>query len=221
MKELTSFHYLFQVTKQIIFQVDYYRLGNNTHKHFSTAATELSRNKSGIVCCGQAQDELLKEHPQALFFYLKHDSKHLKDLTPAQHQEMLQDLEQLKQRYNYLEKIDADRGFNFYAEQELSKEPLKDTATDVVFRIYPDSETVIALFPYLVENRRSHLIQSYIHDGQHVPAYYEAVIQQTRPATPAEYHALQQELEKEVGYELRIIKKRSYSKFCKAYDQTN
>ena len=72
----------------------------------------------------------------------------------------------------------------------------------VVFRIYPDGQ-VIALFPE-ESDKRTGGTMSYMHIGQHGDADYHGVIQQTKPATEAQYLPLFNEL-KSIGYKLKNI----------------
>ena len=46
----------FQLSKKIIFNVNYYTLGNNSSSYFSTSADEFNQPKTGYCRCGQAQD---------------------------------------------------------------------------------------------------------------------------------------------------------------------
>lgn len=82
--------------------------------------------------------------------------------------------------------------------------------TQVIFRIYPIENEVIALFPNeivdIVEIVDSECnIGSYMHFGQHSPADYDLVMQNTKPATKEQYEQLYNELV-EIGYDdLKII----------------
>ncbi len=55
---MPSFHFIFQISKKIIFEVNYW--GLNETPYFSTQAAEFNQNRSDYVQCGQAQEELLK-----------------------------------------------------------------------------------------------------------------------------------------------------------------
>ncbi len=92
----------------------------------------------------------------------------------------------------------------------------KDTdTTKVVFRVWKGTSgagfkgQVIALFPE--EDEGHGFCNSYEHVGQHGSADYRLVISRTKPATPAEYEALRQELES-IGYDLEIRARRFYGK---------
>lgn len=110
-----EFKLTFQITRKIIFEVKYYTLGSNKNPYFSTSSAEFNQPKSDFKQCGQCQDELLKGHSIAKLFYKKWDKKHLSDLTTKEYEELIIDLELLKEKYNYIE---SD---SFYLQRELSK----------------------------------------------------------------------------------------------------
>lgn len=89
--------------------------------------------------------------------------------------------------------------------------------TDVVFRKFKDGE-IMALFPYEIETGR--FVLSYQHIGQHSGADYNHFILGTEPATPEQYADLKKELEN-IGYNLRVIKRRNYSKYLQEYYKRN
>lgn len=80
-----------------------------------------------------------------------------------------------------------------------------DRVVDVIFRTWKDGSGVIALFPTIPHNDR--YITSYEHVGQHGPADYQSVLNQTRPATQADYAPLQRELAS-IGYALQVRSRR-------------
>lgn len=87
--------------------------------------------------------------------------------------------------------------------------------TEVIFRKFEDGE-VIALFPYNVENYNGDIV-SYMHVGQHECVDYNHVVNKTKLITnPEEYKELKNELEN-IGYNLKVIRKRNYDKFFKEY----
>jgi len=89
--------------------------------------------------------------------------------------------------------------------------------TEVVFRNWQsdDFNLIIALFPYEV-NRTNNFCLSYEHVGQHSDADYIGVIGGTVPAKEKDYKPLKSELES-LGYNLKVIKKRNYTRYLKAY----
>ena len=80
--------------------------------------------------------------------------------------------------------------------------------TPVIFRVWRERGTdceVFALFPTLPEGR---YVTSYQHIGQHSAADYGLCIKHSRPAQPAEYADLLEELTR-IGYCLRVIRRLS------------
>lgn len=125
---MKEFQAVFQMSKTIIFEVSYYTLGTNDHPYFTTSAAQFCRNKQDYARCGQAQPELLKGYGAAMRFFEKWDAYHLHDLTPEQYDEMRNDLEALKERYNYIfEELDESKRpysphFSFYRLAEWTKQ---------------------------------------------------------------------------------------------------
>lgn len=129
-----EFMYCFQISKLIVFEVQYYTLSTNTTPYFATSANEFIRSKRDYSRCGQAQAALLPKGSPARRFYEKWDHLHLKDLTPAQYEELTTDIEELKARYNYIEDVRDCFGRSagcyktripFYEIVELSKQTPK------------------------------------------------------------------------------------------------
>ena len=122
---------VFQLSKMIVFEVDYYTLSSNRTPHFSTSAAQFVRNKRDYNQCGQAQNDLLPLGSAARSFYLKWDEKHLQDLTEQEYTEMIQDLETLKEKYNHIfRELDESKKpysprISFYDTVELSKQTPK------------------------------------------------------------------------------------------------
>ena len=128
---MKEFMYVFQISKLITFEVNFYTLGTNSAPYFSTSANEFCRSKLDYTRGGQAQRDLLPKFSPARRFFEKWDHCHLHDLTPAEYEEIAADIEELKTRYNYIEDIrDTFRGSRssipFYDIVKLSKmEPKK------------------------------------------------------------------------------------------------
>ena len=125
-----EFKYCFQITKLVMFEVEYYTLGNNENPYFATSANKFYKNKRDYECGGQAQDQLLPENSIARQFWEKWDKKHLKDLSDDEYREVVEDIEELKEKYNYIEYIkDTFKGkyenFSFGEIVLLSKADLK------------------------------------------------------------------------------------------------
>ena len=94
-----------------------------------------------------------------------------------------------------------------YSDEELAHNG-KARNEPVIFRKFNDDGEIIALFPgLLVKEPRGEFMTDYLHLGQHGTADYDYVISQTKPAKPAEYNELKEELE-EIGYDLRVMQRR-------------
>lgn len=133
---MKEFQAVFQLSKTIVFEVNYYTLSTNSSPNFATSAAQFCRNKQDYSRCGQAQQDLLKGYLWAMRFFKKWDCLHLHNLTAAQYEEMRQDLEGLKARYNYLfEELDETKRpysprFSFYRLAEWTKQaPRKAVAS--------------------------------------------------------------------------------------------
>ena len=77
-------------------------------------------------------------------------------------------------------------------------------ATKIVFRKYPKSKDIIALFPAEQWGTSGKLVTSYMHIGQHCSADYKGTIKSTVPATHDEYLPLLDELSS-MGYNCQPI----------------
>lgn len=123
-----EFKSVFQITKMITFEVNYYTLGNNNKPYFTTSAQEFIRSKRDYKRCGQCQKDVL--NGVAKSFYNYWDNKHLQDLTQQEYNKLIIDLEKLKERYNHIY-IEQDtfkggnRDIRFREVVELSKQDLK------------------------------------------------------------------------------------------------
>ena len=106
------FCYTFQITKKIIFEV-------SNDRYFATSAAEFNRPKTDFNMCGQCQDAALPDGA-ARTFWEKWDTKHLSHLNAEDEQELMKDIDVLKEKYNWC------TGCNFTDQKELSKkEPKK------------------------------------------------------------------------------------------------
>lgn len=126
--KLKFFDIAFQLDKLSIFEVRYSKFKNNEKfpPDFATSGGKLEKNKRDWEYAGQCQDELLKKFPEAKKFYEKWDNKHLEYLRQDEYEDMLKDLEVLKNKYNYILKQPTDdSGISFAEKVWLSKEPLK------------------------------------------------------------------------------------------------
>ena len=117
----------FQLSKLSLFEVRYSRVGSNKYPDFATSGCHFIQNKKDFDYCGQCQDKLLQSYPEAKAFYEKWDAKHLSTLTSEEYDDLMKDIQVLKDKYNYIEKLGEDTkwDFSFYTEVELSKQPIK------------------------------------------------------------------------------------------------
>lgn len=120
--ELNSFFYAFQISRKIIFEVYYYRCGNNTNNYFSTSASQFNQPKTDYNRCGQAQNELLNNNTMARIIFNKWDCLHLQDLNKEQYNRLKKDIEILKSQYNF---IMDENNLSFNEIRELSKAKVK------------------------------------------------------------------------------------------------
>ena len=123
--ERFEFHTAFQLTRKIIFEVSYYTLGSNDSAYFTTSAFEFNQPKTDWSRGGQAQKDLC--FGPAKTFYKKWDPKHLHRLNDQEFEEMVGDLEVLKQHYNFIEhKANfKPEDIRFWQEKELSMQKVK------------------------------------------------------------------------------------------------
>jgi hypothetical protein len=83
--------------------------------------------------------------------------------------------------------------------------------TIVIFRM--DREGIVfALFPELPSDNHGLYCTCFQHVGQHCAADYQGCIAESRPATPAEYAALEAEL-RQRGYDLEIRQRATYAMY--------
>lgn len=114
----------FQISRTIIFEVEYIQLRGNKNPDFSTYANEFNQPKTDWKQCGQAQEALLPKSSEAYKFWKKWDKKHFEDLTDEEYNDLLKDIDILKQTYNFIEQ-EQDESLNkefltFYELKELS-----------------------------------------------------------------------------------------------------
>ena len=124
-KPFPTFSMVFQITKNIMFEVNYYKIGGNTDPYFSTSAMVFNRPKTDYKLCGQCQASVLPIASSARMFYKKWNKYHCNDIMDSEtYKELLSDLDELKEKYNYVERFDnIDITFNQC--RALSMLPLK------------------------------------------------------------------------------------------------
>ena len=122
---MKEFHIVFQQSRMIVFECSYYTLGNNAAPYFSTCANEFIRSKRDYCRAGQAQNALTRGYIRT--FWKKWDAFHLKQLSDDQLVELRNDIEKLKEKYNYIEFTADKRPHDptFYEIKKLSMQPIK------------------------------------------------------------------------------------------------
>ncbi len=83
---------------------------------------------------------------------------------------------------------------------------MNEQETLVIFRRWPETGDIIALFPELPSDYEGRLCDAYEHVGQHGGADYHGVVQATRPVTEEDANGLIAELTR-IGYRLKPIKR--------------
>lgn len=106
MNKRREFISVFKITNMIMFEVNYYTLGSNSNPYFTTSAVRFIRSKRDYDSCGQCQKRVLPKGSLAMKFYEKWDKKHLLDLNDSEYDDLMKDIEDLKNEYKniYIEK---------------------------------------------------------------------------------------------------------------------
>lgn len=89
--------------------------------------------------------------------------------------------------------------------------------TEVMFRKTKQDKSIEAFFPYDIQDMKGNIL-SYAHLGQHSTACYDYLLFNTIPAKEDESVDLKKELES-IGYNLKIIKRRNYTRFLKTLNK--
>jgi hypothetical protein len=89
-----------------------------------------------------------------------------------------------------------------------------NTITEVIFRKEKSTGVILAVFPYVIDNGA--FVTSYAHIGQHSGMDYDYIKQTTPVKYKKDYQDLYNELVN-IGYNLKVITKRNYSKYLHAY----
>lgn len=101
METINPIHTAFQITKKIIFFVDYNVREDKTH-YFSTSCCVFNQPKTDYKRCGQCQEDILPDYLIAYNFFEKWNKYHLKSLTTEQYNKLLNNIKELEQTYNYI-----------------------------------------------------------------------------------------------------------------------
>jgi hypothetical protein len=118
-----EFFLTLQLSKTIIFYIEYSILGNNENPRFVTSAAQFNRPKSDYIKMGQCQDDLLPDFKLAFEFYQKWNFKHSEDLNTYEYEKMILDIKLLSEKYNYI--LDS-KDIDFFTLKEFSKQELKE-----------------------------------------------------------------------------------------------
>ena len=73
-------------------------------------------------------------------------------------------------------------------------------------------DTIFAIFPYEIADLEGN-VMSYQNIGQHSAVTFDIAMKHSVPALPKEYKELKKEMETCYDYEIKIIKRRNYSKY--------
>lgn len=117
---MANYHFAFQITRKIVFEVEYYTLANNPRPYFTTSAAEFNQPKTDFQICGQCQRDLLTGKTKV--FHNTFDQYHLEDLTTEQWQQILAAITELKATYNFVE---SDKTISFTQLRSLSMTELR------------------------------------------------------------------------------------------------
>lgn len=124
-------HYAFQLSRTEIYEVhvnpSMFSRGiagpvEQRGYHFSTEAEVFNRPKTDWNRCGQCQANVTQNYSAANAHWKKWDQFHLKQVYPDQYKEWLEDIEELKAAYNYIEQ---GREISFGQLRELSMKKVK------------------------------------------------------------------------------------------------
>lgn len=124
-KPFPRFNIAFQITKYILFEVDFSKIGSNDVPHFSEYVIMFSHQKTGYMSCFRGQENALPLVSAAKIFYKEWYKYQMVDIMDsATYKKLLCDLDGLKEKYNYIERFD-NRRLTFYQLKKLSMLPLK------------------------------------------------------------------------------------------------
>ena len=126
-KIMKEFKFSFQLSKIAILTICYYKLGENESAEFTISVTVLQSEKHDSIMCGQCQEggakgegavarfvnkfnmcghckeEVSKGYGAARLFVDKFNSLHNECLNETQYNEIVAEIEILKQKYNWIE----------------------------------------------------------------------------------------------------------------------
>ena len=100
-----EFRYMFKTAPDTIFAVDNRTIGDNDFASFNTSVYQFNEKRNNFLIAGQAQEELLQEGSVARNFYEKWKAQEFATLDDSTLNNVMSDLETLKQEYSYDELI--------------------------------------------------------------------------------------------------------------------
>lgn len=122
-KKQESFNYIFQISKSIVLQVGYYGVPYWPDKNYTSTIYRFTRGE----ITGLWAPDVLEWFYTAHCFYDKWYFWQAKDLPEGKYEEIKKDIEELKERYNYLEMLnnDDDKPFSKREMRKLLKMDIK------------------------------------------------------------------------------------------------
>lgn len=122
-----EFHYAFFLNCKIVFEVEYYTLGNNQNPYFATTVFKFNQPKTDWEQGGQAQERLLPKNSKAYKFYKKWDKLHIHNLTQEEYNEIRKDITVLRDAYHSIVKFrkEGDENFRDFSFWVLKEESMK------------------------------------------------------------------------------------------------
>ena len=128
------FDYSFCIQKgnirKIQFEVEYIQLGANQNPHFGTSACIMNHRRTDINEGGQAQESVLPKNSLAYKFYKKWEKKQWQMLTEEEMTEVLNDIEELKNKYDYVSMVGGKFGISFHSEVDLQRKNIRSLEGD-------------------------------------------------------------------------------------------
>ena len=117
-------HAAFQITRTIMFFVDYNVNEDKSH-YFATHAALFNRPKSDYNRGGQCQESVLPHNSDAYRFFRKWDTLHLRELTDEQYNDLKGDISRLQEKYNSIVLGEPYNNVPFNQAKKLSMLKLK------------------------------------------------------------------------------------------------
>lgn len=106
-----EFSYCFKITAKVVFEVKNYTLSPNLHNYLSMVAGRFDPRYTDYDECGQCQEHVLPHGCAAYKFWSKWKHRHTIHLTDRELAEVKNDIEELKQTYEFIESEWSDISF--------------------------------------------------------------------------------------------------------------